>query len=54
MKIRGKTYKVENLEEELDLEDYDPSQRRALISALTSELALIQGPPGTGSFTTKN
>ena len=46
--FRGRTYHVDRLEEELEIEDYDQSQRKALISALTSEMALIQGPPGTG------
>lgn len=27
----------------------DPSQARALAACLTQELALIQGPPGTGN-----
>lgn len=46
--IRGRTYPIASLEEEMDIEEYDPSQKKALIAALTTEMTLIQGPPGTG------
>lgn len=52
MSIFGTKYMVDRLKYTLDgdkvASGLDNAQRNALCHALTHELALIQGPPGTG------
>ncbi|KAK5970546.1 hypothetical protein GCK32_017535, partial [Trichostrongylus colubriformis] len=45
--IDGTSYTVDNMLEEFKPSKLDESQRLAVIRALTNELAIIQGPPGT-------
>ncbi|VDL76854.1 unnamed protein product [Nippostrongylus brasiliensis] len=46
--INGTTYEVDKLSEQFKPSNLDDSQQRAIVRALTEELAIIQGPPGTG------
>ncbi|WKX99927.1 hypothetical protein Q1695_014641 [Nippostrongylus brasiliensis] len=46
--INGTTYEVDKLSEQFKPSNLDGSQQRAIVRALTEELAIIQGPPGTG------
>ncbi|KAK6740375.1 hypothetical protein RB195_008689 [Necator americanus] len=48
VKIEGKIYELDKLDEEYKPSTLDNSQRNALIKAITNEIAIIQGPPGTG------
>lgn len=46
--LKGLPYQLDRLEEDYQDGGLDASQLRALTTGLTHELAIIQGPPGTG------
>ena len=45
---RGNIYQFFDIQNTLGMENFNPSQRGAILQAMRQRVTLIQGPPGTG------